>query len=294
MHNNIKAILWMVATGFVASIINALAKHLGQQGYHAFQLLFFYNAGALLCLLPFLLRKQQLGTNKQLPMLSLRAVLEFGGFSLSFYGLSIMPLPMHTAMSFLAPLLASVLAILILKESNSLHRWLGLCMGLAGVWIINQPQNNLLHTGAWVMIGSAICFSGCTLCLRSLSQKLCGFTVAFYMVLLTGLVSLPFAFYVWKPLQAEHYTPIAAIGVLVALVQYTVSRAFQSGEVTLVTPILFLNLIWASLIAVVIFKEQPNIETWVGAALILTGTLYGAYKATRKARTEDVASTNAH
>ena len=53
------------------------------------------------------------------------------------------------------------------------------------------------------------------------------------------------------------------------LSHWCLAQAFKLSDTTFVMPLQFTKLIWASLIGLFIFAEQPDILTWVGALLFL-------------------------
>jgi len=51
-------------------------------------------------------------------------------------------------------------------------------------------------------------------------------------------------------------------------------KAFEYGEASLVAPFDYGQLIGAALLGYVIFAEQPDLWTWVGAAIIVASGIY--------------------
>jgi drug/metabolite transporter (DMT)-like permease len=278
----LQGIIWMITTGFLAVTINTLARYLSTEfGYHPFQIVFFYSLLGLLFYMPALMKKHIAIRTSRMKLYWLRSVFEFGGFSLAFLAVTILPLPMHTALSFTTPLFGSVAAIIFLREESSLHRWLALAMGFSGVLIVAQPGSGEMNSAALLMLGAAMCFAICGISIKKLTHTEPGRRIAFYMLALTAVIALPFAIAVWQMPVFAHIPYLLALGALVAMVQFTVSLAFSKAEVTIILPCFFLNLIWSSIYAYFLFDEMIDNATIIGAAVIIGATMYNAYNARR-------------
>lgn len=285
MNQNLQAIAWMLLTGFLTISIITLGKFLSEppHSFHAFQVVFFYNALALVFFVPIFLHKRiSLRTTRHRLYLT-RAVLEFLAFSLTFYGVTHLMLPVHTAISFIAPLMGSVTAVLILREKNYLYRWLALFLGFSGVLVVSRPwQADFDMLPVLAMLGAALCFAFCDVCIKRLTKTEPAPRIAFYMVSMTAAIALPFALTVWKMPEQVHIPWLLLLGLMVAGVQFAVSKAFSKGDVTLILPFFFFNIVWSSLYAYFLFGEKINQPTMIGAGIIISATLYAAFMARKK------------
>ena len=59
-----------------------------------------------------------------------------------------------------------------------------------------------------------------------------------------------------------------------ALGHYTMTRAFRAAEITAVQPVMFLQLVWATLLGLYAFGETPDIWTWLGGAIVVASITY--------------------
>ena len=62
------------------------------------------------------------------------------------------------------------------------------------------------------------------------------------------------------------------------LSHWCLAQAFRLSDTTFVMPLQFTKLIWASLIGLFIFAEQPDILTWVGGIIIFISVVYITYR----------------
>ena len=62
------------------------------------------------------------------------------------------------------------------------------------------------------------------------------------------------------------------------LSHWCLAQAFKMSDTTFVMPLQFTKLIWASLIGLFIFAEQPDIWTWVGGVIVFISVVYITYR----------------
>lgn len=254
-------------------------------GYHAFQITLAYSAVALLCMMPWAMKcgRQGLKTAR-LPLYWFRAALEFVSFTLSFYSLQYLALPMHTALNFLTPLLGTVVAIIVLKERGYLHTWVALALGFIGVLIITRPGVIPMNIGVMYVLLAAFGFSFCGSVIKLLTHTESPQHVAFYMLLLTTIIALPFGLYHWQAPSKEGWFWLITIGLIAYMQQILVAKAIAKVPFTTLIPLNFVQLVFASLLSYAIYSKLIDFWTLIGALIILSATLYNAISTMRLAK----------
>jgi drug/metabolite transporter (DMT)-like permease len=71
---------------------------------------------------------------------------------------------------------------------------------------------------------------------------------------------------------------LALTGISGTLGQLAVTQAFRVADTTAVLPFDFTKLIWASLLAYLVFDEIPTVWTWIGGIVIFGGSLHVALR----------------
>lgn len=276
-HPNLQAIGWMLVTSFTATTISTVAKYL-ESDFHPFQMVFFYNLTGLICMIPWLLERgvEKPASRKAAALFLLRSVLEVGGFSLIFTALALLPLPVVISLQFSMPIFATLAAMIILRERPTAHTWLALGLGVIGVFIITRPGTEAFNPASLLVLGAMVCFSCCGIIIKIQSRRHRPVSIVFYMLLLTGLLSLPLAGLHWESPRLEHFPWLALFGALVALVQFSVTKALSKADITLIFPFAFTGLIWASLYGYLFFGEVVEVWTLLGGAVIVAGATYAA------------------
>ena len=59
------------------------------------------------------------------------------------------------------------------------------------------------------------------------------------------------------------------------------NRAFRAADITALQPVMFLQLVWATLLGLVMFNEQPDIWIWIGGAIIVAAATVTARQEAR-------------
>jgi drug/metabolite transporter (DMT)-like permease len=64
-------------------------------------------------------------------------------------------------------------------------------------------------------------------------------------------------------------------------IQLPLTKAFQLADTSVVLPFDFLELVWASLVGLLLFAEVPDAWTWIGGSVIFTSSVYVAVRERR-------------
>jgi len=269
----LRAALWMVAasTAFASMII--LIRHLSAT-FDPLQVVFFRNAFGLIAMLPWLaghlgeLRTRRLGLH------ALRAGIGIVSMICWFTALSLMPLAQATALSFTAPIFASVLAVLILGEVMRLRRWSATAAGLVGTLIILRPDGSTIETAALLALASAVLGALSPIFVKVMSRTESTGAIVTYMVLFTTPLSLVPALLVWRTPGLADLGFAALLGLAGTLGHLCLTRALATADATVVVPFDYLRLPAVALLAYLAFGEVATVWTWIGAALIAASSLY--------------------
>src|SRR3546814_9348388 len=107
-----------------------------------------------------------------------------------FTGVTLIPLSTVTALSFTAPLVGSLLAVLVLGEVVRARRITALIVGFVGVIVVLRPGLTEISTGALLILGSTISWGSTMVVIKILSRTASSDTQAAYMGLLMTTITL--------------------------------------------------------------------------------------------------------
>ncbi len=276
----------LLGNTIIFSIVPRLQNVEAGYGYNPFMILMCYSVIATLCMVPWALKQGRAGLRTtRWKHYFMRAVLEYGAYALTITSLgyvfapeSDFTLPMHTALNFITPILATIATIFILKEKGGLHTLIALAAGIVGVLIITRPDMIPLNPGVLLALGAAVGFSLCGVVIKLLCSTESAMHIAFYMLVMTTIFSLPMGIYYWSTPSLDGIAWLVVIGLLTYAVQWLVGKAISKVPYMLIIPLNFVQLIFSAISSYFVFGK--NIDQWtvIGASIILAGAIYNTYR----------------
>tara|TARA_R110000764_G_scaffold36851_3_gene82280 strand:+ start:3131 stop:4009 length:879 start_codon:yes stop_codon:yes gene_type:complete len=267
-------ILWMLVTGLCFVAVTALVKWMGP-GMPPSQAAFLRYMLGMVFLIPMLkdVREANL-TRRQWKLFTLRGLLHSVGVSLWFYAMTRIPIAELTAINYLAPVFFSIGAALFLGERLAARRIFAVVVALVGTAIILRPGFREVANGHIAMLAAAAVFSGSYLLAKILSDEAKPTVVVFMMTVFVSLGLAPLAAIVWVTPTWEQIGILALVAVFAQAGHYTMTLAFAAAPVTVTQPITFLQLVWATLLGMLVFSEPVDIYVVLGGVLILASVTF--------------------
>jgi len=250
--------------------------------YDAIQLSFFrFASGAVFALTLWLWKRSAMPQRAAWRLHLLRTLLLLVSLVTYFHALRTLPLAQTVAISYLAPIFVSLLAIVVLHERPSRWIWLALALGLAGVSVTLWPalRASLAGEGSSRVLGiasaalSALAFSGVMIMARHQAQRDSMWTILLIQNLLPTLLLAAPAALTWKPLHTADLGLIVLAGGCATVGLLALTHAFTRLEASRVAPLEYSSFVWATLLGYWLFGEVPTVTTGVSAALIVGGCL---------------------
>jgi drug/metabolite transporter (DMT)-like permease len=252
-------------------------------GMHPFEIAFFRNFVAVLLLLAWF-RGRFLACYRtgHVRLHILRGALNVVAMLLFFYAVLITPLADTAALGFTAPLFASVLAIVVLRERLRWHRLAVIAFGFLGALTILRPGLAPATIGPPLLLMSAGIWAVTMLVIKVLARTDSSTTITVYMGTVMAPLSLVAAAFYWQWPTGGQLLWFALIALLGTLGQLSLAQAFRLAEVSAVLPLDFLKLVWSALLGLTLFAEVPDAITWLGGVMIFGSTTYLALREARR------------
>jgi len=268
----------MLLSALASAGMNAAVRHISDS-LHPFEIGFFRVFFGLLVFTPLLVQGgfARLKTQR-LRLHALRGALQAGAMLQFFTGLSLTPLAKAAALQFNIPLFTTLLAFAVLREKIRLRRVLALMFGFAGTVIILKPDIGSVDLGSIFVVTSAATWATAVIAIKLLSHTETSVTITVYGAIFMMPFSLLAAITVWQTPTLEQLVWLGAIGAMGSINNLCIAQAFKEAEVSVVMPLDFSRLIWASIIGYVFFAEVPVVRTWVGGIVIFCSATYIAYR----------------
>jgi drug/metabolite transporter (DMT)-like permease len=270
------ALMFVATMGF--STMHALVRHVSAE-LHPFEIAFFRNLFGLIVIVPWFLRYGgAVLKTERLPLHLLRAVLNVVAMLCFFYALKVTPLSQVAALSFTAPIFATILAVLILHEVVRARRWAAILVGFAGTFVAIRPGFAEVGLGSMLLIIQAVVWGAALVVIKVLGRSDSSVTIAAYMTLLMIPLSLVPASLFWQTPRLDQLGWLLLIGVFGTVGQLLMTQALKEGEAAVVMPVDFFKLIWAAILGYLVFSEVPTVYTWIGGTMIFAAATYIAYR----------------
>ena len=190
-----------------------------------------------------------------------------------FIALRKLPLATVVSISFAAPIFTTIFSIFLLSEKVGIYRWLAVLVGFVGILIITEPGINDLNIYYIFPIIFCLGLSYVAITLRQLSSTEPVWLISFYFSLAITLLSFLTIPYGWVVPSFNHFLLLSLIGIFGGVSNLWLSQSYKYSEVSLVTPLKYLALVFAIIFGYFIWGEIPTIKTLVGAFLVITSTL---------------------
>ena len=189
----------------------------------------------------------------------LRSFSQFVSQTCLIIAFSLMPLAGAVAINFSAPLFATLVSIVLLKEKVGLARWTALLVGFIGVLIVTNPGAGAWQVGALFALTNAVLYGTVTAAVRGMTATESAATLTLYQLLLiTGFFALvaPFGFIMptWN-----HWGLIVFNGVANAVGQYWWTKSLHLGPASAIAPFFYLSLVWAAVVGYLVWGDVPTI-----------------------------------
>lgn len=280
----VRAALLMIGACAGFSAMMAIVRLVSPE-IHPFEAAFFRNLFGVICMLPWLVttRGRRLRTHRP-AMHVLRAVLGMTAMLLLFTAVSLLPLAEVTALSFTAPLFATIGAALVLREAVGVRRWTATLIGLVGALIIIRPSADAFTPAALVALASAAGIAAAQLSVKSLSRTEHPSAIVLIMGLLMTPMTLVPALFVWTWPSWSALGWMALMGLVATIGQALLVRALATADASAVMPFDFSRLIFASVLGWLMFNEIPDGWTIVGGAVVVATTVYIARREAQLSR----------
>ena len=270
--------LLAVGATFFGSFMGACVKLLSDD-LHPVIICFYRCLMGLIIITPFIIKNnfQALQTDN-MRLQILRALINIISMICWFTAIGMMHLEKATALGFTTPLFTTVLAVIVLGEVIRFHRTAALLLGFIGILIIIRPGYMPFEFGTILMLIASFSFSFVLIFVKKLSATDSSLTIIFYHLLYMTPAFFILSLFYWQSINFNQLVIFSLMGSSGLLSHWCLAQAFKMSDTTFVMPLQFTKLIWASLIGLFIFAEQPDIWTWIGGVIIFISVVYITYR----------------
>lgn len=254
---------------------DAVSKYL-TQSYPVGQVICLRQAATLLVIVPYVLAVTGWDAVRvaSWPGQVTRGLLFVANAVLIVLALSLLPLATVITIMFASPLITAALSMPLLAERVGPQRWLAILAGFVGVLLVVRPGAAGFEWALLVPVAAAFANSLRDVLTRRLSRTETSVSILFWstlIVMAAGALTAPFG---WQPVTTAGAAWFVAAGVFNATAHFLLIEALRLGEATVITPVRYTSLIWATVIGYAVWRELPDAWVVAGSAVIIASGLY--------------------
>ena len=278
MSNNKLAIFLIITSVFFGTVMLSFLK-IAQEDVNVYVAGFFRFFLGLVIILPYIIKKKDaVLKTTHLKQHFLRAILGLPAMLIYFSALVLLPIEKLTAISFVVPLIVTILAVFFLGEKIYIYRTLALILGFSGMLVIIRPGFVDISIGVYMVLFSALLWSVNIIITKKISKDDSAITILAYQSIFMSLLSFFIVLFFWEMPSIKTFIYLILAAMCGTVLHLTLNHAFKLVDVSMTQPYSFLNLVFASIIGYFVFDEMPDLYTWIGALIIFTGVLIISYR----------------
>ena len=211
-------------------------------------------------------------THQQVPLQLIRAIFLVG--SVSFFYLAIARIPLADALGayFIAPILATLLAAIFLKEKLHTRRLLAVGVGFAGALLIAKPGVTM-DAGMAYALAAGCCMACYIVATRAVAQASPPLATLVFQYVSGGVLLLVPALLNWTTPTPRALLLILLMGFVSAISHLLLITASRFAEASTLSPLIYLELVGATIFGLLVFGQLPSTVTWLGMGLVVAGGL---------------------
>ena len=190
-----------------------------------------------------------------------------------FTALRNLPLATVVSISFAAPVFTTIFSIFFLSEKVGFFRWIAVFVGFIGIIIIAEPGFTSLNIYYIYPIIFCLGMAYVAITIRQLSKTEPVWLISLYFsiaITIASLLTIPFG---WIMPSFDDLLILSLLGIFGGLANLWLSQSYKFSEVSLVTPLKYLSLVFAIIFGFFIWGEIPTFKTLVGATLVITSSI---------------------
>ena len=209
-----------------------------------------------------------------------RSIFHSLGVVFWFYAMSQLPVAEVTAIGYMTPVFVTLGAVIFFKEKISFWRIGAIILAFLGVLLILRPGFQNLVFGHAAQISATMFFAGSYLLVKELTRTESATAIVAMMTLFVTIALAPLAFIVWVPPSLMDIISLVFVALFATLGHFFMTKALALAPLVVVQPVTFLQLVWATLLGILVFGEGVDPFVVIGGGLIIASITLISYRET--------------
>ncbi len=190
-----------------------------------------------------------------------------------FIALRKLPLATVVSITFAAPIFTTIMSIFFLSEKVGLYRWLAVIIGFIGILIISEPGFASFNLYYIYPIIFCLGLSYVAIAIKQLSSTEPVWLIGLYFsisIMIMSFFTLPYG---WILPDIKDFFLLCMVGILGGLANLWLTQSYKFSDVSLVTPLKYLALLFAIFFGYIFWNEIPTTKTLIGAVLVIISSV---------------------
>ena len=274
-------IILMIATTFVFAMQDGISRHLAGE-YNVFMVVmiryWFFAAFVIFWAKANIGSIRKAAQTKQPLLQSLRGIILAVEICIMVLGFVFIGLIESLAIFTIYPLIIAALSGPILGETVGWRRSIAICVGFIGIIIILQPGLAVFSIYAIFPLCSAILFALYGLLTRYSARQDSAETSFFWTGVVGSIVTTLIGIFFWEPMLTQDWFWMGLLCVTGAFGHFLLIKCYEVAEANGVQPFAYLQLVFGSALAMIVFGETLKYTTAIGSSIVITAGLYTLWR----------------
>lgn len=220
----------------------------------------------------------------RLPLHLFRVVLTCAALGSTYYAYAHLPMAFAASIGFTAPLISTVLALLILNEKVGFKKWIAIIIGYCGVLVMVKPEGGIWSFAVFIALFANVFAGGVRIVIKKLSTTDSSIQIMMYNNIFSLLLVGSIVVFYWHVPSLYDIFLLFLIGGFGTFSQYSYIKALEYGDISLCAPFEYSRLLFAVPIGLVFFAEIPTQWTIIGSLIIVSCNIFLTYYEIRQSR----------
>ena len=261
---------------FVA--VTGIVRYLGS-GLPAAESAFIRYAFGFLILAPTFLRMAKSPPSAHVMKVSaIRGFAHTFGVTLWFFAMARIPIAEVTAIGYVTPIFITIGAAIFLGERLRMRRIMGVLAGLLGAFIILRPGFNEISIGQLAQLATAPLFATSYLMTKAMTGKSDSHTIVALLTLFCTIFLFPLALMDWQTPTTHELLWLFITAIFATFGHFAMTKALAAAPISVTQPVTFLQLVWATLLGILLFDEQVDQFVILGGTIIVGAATFISHR----------------
>ena len=203
-----------------------------------------------------------------------RSVLLVAEICIIIWGYTLIGLIESHAVFAICPLLVVALSGPVLGEQISLRRWIAVAAGLLGVLIILRPTSGVFSWASLLPLAAAIMFATYSVLTRLTTRGEATFPAFFWPGVIGAALMTVIGLPHWQTVSPIDWLMLGIYASISVLSHWLLLKCYEVAEASSVQPFAYLQIVFVSIIGMLVYHETLAVPVIIGTALIVAAGIY--------------------